>query len=419
MSPQTDQHGTLLADPSANAATSKLSPALPLSREQNVLLQEVLSFCSDHLDDQSALLVIEGAAGTGKSVVLNAIFNAIQARARSRNPADPLSGTRNALLVNHPEMLKLYRNIAADMPALKKADFERPTTFINRLHKSDSRADIVLVDEAHLLLTRPDRYNHFKQQNHLEEILNLARVVIIVFDPLQVLKFKSYWSATMLDQFRKGRPTKTLHLTTQFRIGSGPAVRHWLDALAEGRILPRPHDPKFDLRIYDDCAQLYEDLQNRNAEVGLCRLLSTYDYPYRLDGEDHFIEEGRFRLRWDRSKPEEKLPWAERPDTIDEVGSVYTIQGFDLNYAGVILGPSLSYDAATDSILVDPSRYEDSAAFQGRDGIAAPEKAKERIILNALNVLLTRGIKGLYLYAHDPALREHLLNGCSLQKTTS
>ena len=139
-------------------------------------------------------------------------------------------------------------------------------------------------------------------------------------------------------------------------------------------------------------------------------MISTYDYPYRLDGEDHFIEEGRFRLRWDRSKPDEKLPWAERPDTIDEVGSVYTIQGFDLNYAGVILGPSLSYDAQTDSIRVDSARYEDSAAFQGQSGIVAPQMAKERIILNALNVLLTRGMKGLYLYAHDPALRERLRN---------
>ncbi|WP_426067020.1 DNA/RNA helicase domain-containing protein [Gluconobacter sp. NFX36] len=393
-----------------NTATSKLSPCRSLSKEQSTLVQEVLTFCSEHLHDRSALLVIEGAAGTGKSVVLNAIFNNIQTRARSKNSADPLNGTRNALLVNHPEMLKLYRNIAADMPALKKADFERPTTFINRHHKAETKADIVLVDEAHLLLTRPDRYNHFKQQNHLEEILDLARVVIIVFDPSQVLKFKSHWSSTLLDQFCQGRLTRTLHLTTQFRIEAGPAIRHWLDALTKGHLLPRPRDQKFDLRVYDDCAKLYEDLQARNREVGLCRLLSTYDYPYCLDGKDHFIEEGDFRLRWDRSKPEEKLPWAERPDTIDEVGSVYTIQGFDLNYAGVILGPSLSYDATTDRIRVDPSRYEDSAAFQGREGIAAPDKAKQHIILNALNVLLTRGMKGLYLYAHDPALRKRLLD---------
>ncbi|MDE7539661.1 DUF2075 domain-containing protein [Gluconobacter sphaericus] len=392
-----------------NAATQKLSPELTLSERQTELLHRVMSFCERHQADDSALFVIEGAAGTGKSVVLNAIFNALQTRARSGAAGDPLEGLRNMVIVNHPEMLKLYRNIAATMPALRKSDYERPTTFINTSAKTSRRMDIVLVDEAHLLLTRPDRYNHFTQQNHLEEILRWARIVVVVFDPLQVLKFKSHWSADLLESFREGRPSEEFHLDTQFRVSASPAMCSWIDALGQGKILPRPKDPDFDLRVYDDCAALYTDLCACNAQYGLCRLLSTYDYPYTLNGEDHFITEGDFRLRWDRSLPREKLPWAERPDTIDEVGSVYTIQGFDLNYAGVILGPSLFYDVKHDRIGVRPERYEDSAAFQGRDGITAPEEAKTRVILNALNVILTRGIHGLFLYAHDPALRKRLL----------
>ncbi|OUI84288.1 hypothetical protein HK22_05660 [Gluconobacter sp. DsW_056] len=394
---------------SDNAATRKLSPELALSGPQMDLLHRVVSFCECHRKDDSALFIIAGVAGTGKSVVLNAIFNTLQTRARSGSPADPLKDLRNMLIVNHPEMLKLYRNIAATMPNLRKSDYERPTTFINESAKTGKHADIVLVDEAHLLLTRPDRYNHFSQQNHLEELLRWARIVVVVFDPLQVLKFKSHWSTDLLESFRKGRPSETFHLETQFRVAASQATWSWIDALGQGRILPRPQDPGFDLRIYDDCAKLYADLRDCNAKHGLCRLLSTYDYPYTLNGEDHFITEGAFHLRWDRSLPSEKLPWAERPDTIDEVGSVYTIQGFDLNYAGVILGPSLFYDAEHDQIGVRPERYEDTAAFQGRKGITAPEEAKKRVILNALNVILTRGIHGLFLYAHDPALRNRLL----------
>jgi len=394
---------------SGNAAIGKLSPEHALSGPQMDLLQRVVSFCECHRQDDNALFIIEGAAGTGKSVVLNAIFNTLQARARHGSPADPLKGLRNMLIVNHPEMLKLYRNITATMPNLRKSDYERPTSFINKSAKTGQRADIVLVDEAHLLLTRPDRYNHFSQQNHLEEILRWARIVVVVFDPLQVLKFKSHWSSDLLESFRKDRPSETFHLKTQFRVAASTATCSWIDALGQGKILPRPKDPRFDLRIYDDCAKLYADLRDCNAKYGLCRLLSTYDYPYTLNGEDHFITEGDFHLRWDRSLPSEKLPWAERPDTIDEVGSVYTIQGFDLNYAGVILGPSLFYDAEHDRIGVRPERYEDSAAFQGRDGIAAPEEAKKRVILNALNVILTCGIHGLFLYAHDLALRARLL----------
>lgn len=137
--------------------------------------------------------------------------------------------------------------------------------------------------------------------------------------------------------------------------------------------------------------------------------MATYDYPYKLDGQDHFISEGHFHLRWDRSKPEAKLPWAERADTIDEVGSVYTVQGFDLNYVGLILGPSVCYDEKSGELRLDPSCYEDSAAFMGREAIQDPQQAKERIMLNALHVLMTRAVKGLYIYAHDPALRQKFM----------
>lgn len=170
-----------------------------------------------------------------------------------------------------------------------------------------------------------------------------------------------------------------------------------------------PQKQLFDFQFFDDAQNLYETLKEKNALYGLSRLVATYDYPYTLDGQDHFITEGRFHLRWDRSKPQEKLPWAERPDTIDEVGSVYTVQGFDLNYVGVILGPSVLYNASTDGLRLDPTRYEDSAAFAGRGGLLEPELVKERIMLNALNVLLTRAVRGLYIYAHDPALRARLM----------
>lgn len=73
--------------------------------------------------------------------------------------------------------------------------------------------------------------------------------------------------------------------------------------------------------------RIYEAIRQENARHGLSRMVATYDYPHTLNGEDHFIHEGRFTLRWDRSLPDEKLPWAERPDTIDEVGSSTLCRG--------------------------------------------------------------------------------------------
>lgn len=392
-----------------NNALSKISPEKILSDEQITLQNKVEEFCKKHIVQGQAVFIIEGNAGTGKSLVLNKIFNTLQKQARDKNGASVLQGTQNYLVVNHPEMMKLYKNSAGKFPYLKQKDFERPTTFINRMHKEGKKADILLIDEAHLLLTRPDNYNRFTQENQLEELLKLARVVVLVFDEKQTLKFKSYWNKSLLNTIAAKYSVQTYHLKQQFRMHAGADIQCWIEEFCQKKILPIPQKQLFDFQFFDDAQNLYETLKEKNALYGLSRLVATYDYPYTLDGQDHFITEGRFHLRWDRSKPQEKLPWAERPDTIDEVGSVYTVQGFDLNYVGVILGPSVLYNASTDGLRLDPTRYEDSAAFAGRGGLLEPEQVKERIMLNALNVLLTRAVRGLYIYAHDPALRARLM----------
>ena len=136
----------------------KLSPFKELSREQLDLKEEVLEFCENHIQDESSLLIIEGEAGVGKSVVLSSIFNTLQEYALEEGA---LKKTTNYLVVNHEEMLKTYKGIAKNVKHLKAKNIEKPTPLINRLQKNDERADIILVDEAHLLLTRKDTYNNF------------------------------------------------------------------------------------------------------------------------------------------------------------------------------------------------------------------------------------------------------------------
>lgn len=396
-----------LSPSSANSSADKLSPQRAMSAEQQALIRETVQFCEARYRDGNAVLVIQGDAGTGKSLVLNAAFTAIQKLAR-QDKASVLAGSHNVLLVNHPEMIKLYRNISVSEPALRRKDYERPTTFINAMHKEGGKADIVFIDEAHLLLTRSDRYNRFQQDNQLEEILKLARIVVLVFDPRQTLKFKGYWDEDRLCALLEARHTQVFTLSGQFRVQADPDVMTWIRAFCSGTLLPLPARQAFDFRIFDDAQAMYEAICEKNRQWGLCRILATYDYPYTLNGADHFVTAGRFRLRWDRSQPGHRLPWAERDDSIDEVGSVYTVQGFDLNYAGVLLGPSVGYDRASDRIILRPERYEDRAAFNGRDGVPDPEAAMRHVMFNALFVLFTRGIHGLYLCATDPALRERL-----------
>lgn len=120
-----------------------------------------------------------------------------------------------------------------------------------------------------------------------------------------------------------------------------------------------------------------------------------------------YVQAGDFRLPWDKLDVGSE-PWALRDQTIDEVGSIYTIQGFDLNYAAVIIGPSISYDDQAKQITIDTTRYEDHAAFRTPAGQQISIADKQQIMLNALNVLLKRGRRGLYIYACDDKLRRQL-----------
>src|SRR5690606_959312 len=105
------------------------------------------------------------------------------------------------------------------------------------------------------------------------------------------------------------------------------------------------------------------------------------------------------KLPWNHTNYKDS--WAEEKDTINEVGSIYTIQGFDLNYAGVILGPSVTYDKEINKIKIDHTKYKDSEAFRKRTDLSDKEtdEVKEKIILNSINILMKRGIHGLYIYA--------------------
>lgn len=393
---------------SLSAATFKLADQAALSPAQQQLETTLLTFIRQHRHQETpGLFVIHGDAGTGKSAVLAAAFTRLQSLSRSKT-ANDLQGTTNYLTVNHNEMLKIYKRLAGDEPDLRKKDFQKPTPLINRLAKTATTADVVFVDEAHLLLTQPDRYNKFTGNNQLTELLKHSRVVVLVFDAHQVLKLKSYWQGTDLQPFLDRYPHETFNLDQQFRVTAGPSVVNWINQLTHGRLQLRPQDDHFDLRIFADGQPMYDLIRQQDHAHGLARMIATADFPYVVNHGTWYVTAGHLKLPWDKVNLTDD-PWALRPETLNEVGSIYTIQGFDLNYAGVILGPSVGYDAVNDRVVVHPERYEDQEAFKNRDDLGHLAPLKAQIIMNSINVLMKRGRYGLYLYAVDPALRQRLL----------
>ncbi|MFC6182554.1 DUF2075 domain-containing protein [Lactiplantibacillus daowaiensis] len=391
-----------------SAATFKLADQAALSPAQQKLETQLMTFIKTHLNTpKTGLFVIHGDAGTGKSAVLAAAFAKLQAASRSTT-ANPLQQTNNYLVVNHNEMLKIYKRVAGITPELRKKDFQKPTPLINRLAKTDQMADVVFIDEAHLLLTQPDRYNRFDHQNQLQELINHSRVVVLVFDARQVLKLKSYWQTDALAPFLQQYPHQLFNLDEQFRVTGNASVIDWINHFTQGQLTAKPHDAHFDFQIFADGQPLYDRIRQRDATAQLSRVIATADFPYVVNRGTWYVTAGGLKLPWDKVNLTDD-PWALRPETLNEVGSIYTIQGFDLNYAGVILGPSVGYDAKTDRVIVHPDRYEDQEAFKNRDDLGQLAPLKAQVIFNSINVLMKRGRYGLYLYAVDPALRQRLL----------
>lgn len=223
---------------------------------------------------------------------------------------------------------------------------------------------------------------------------------------------KSLWTPERLQAITNQYPHKDYHLTHMFRMNASDELVKWFNEFTNYKLtaLPASARDHYDFRIYSDAEEMRKAIVQRNKEVGLSRILSTSGYPSTLDGGKHYIEEGRFKMPWDQYNYT-VTPWAELPQTINEVGSIYTCQGFDLNYTGIIIGPPISQTPQTNQLQVNLDRYTDVEAFKKREDLTDPAEIKsleKRMIMNSLNVLFKRGVYGTYLYAHDPLLRHSL-----------
>lgn len=304
----------------------------------------------------------------------------------------------------------------------------KPTTFINH-HTADDPIDVAFIDEAHLLLTQGKQ--SYRGENQLKDIMERARVTVVMFDENQILTAEQYWEAQILEKYRDlaKQQDNYFELKNQLRIKASEEVVDWIDEFTKRRKvsqMPKNHGG-YDIRIFASPDELESALREKASDEKhkLSRLIATYDWEYnsksspvaRLSKYWEVIIE-QWHKPWNRELNQEldrktkrankTLSWAEQPQTINEVGSTFTIQGFDLNYAGVILGPSVKYRDG--EIVFDPSSSCNAKAVQNRtlsDG--SKQKFGEILIQHEVRVLMTRGVEGLYIYACDEELREALL----------
>lgn len=149
-------------------------------------------------------------------------------------------------------------------------------------------------------------------------------------------------------------------------------------------------------------------LDEKEAETGLARMLAGYAFKWVSKDDPSAIDfdiDG-VKRRWNTTQTD----WVRSPGAAQEVGVIHTIQGYDLNYAGVIIGKDLRYDPAERKLRFDRSSYFDKKGVENNRklGIKYSDQDILRYIVNVYVVLLTRGVRGTFVYVCDPALREYL-----------
>ncbi|MCT3567756.1 DUF2075 domain-containing protein [Levilactobacillus brevis] len=369
-----------------------------LSDDQKAVITDMNHYIKDSLNGQeSAVAIIQGAAGTGKSVVLMELVRQYMTDKRYRT----------SLVVNHPELYKAYQDLAESIPNMKASAIRRPTSLINYAQKNHKQYDIIFVDEAHLLYSKSEPYAHYRGQNQLTDLMNLAKVVVVVYDFDQVFQSKMYWDQDLLYQTIGHHPHKRFDMNFQYRMVTSDEQVAWMDDLAaEKPLRPFPENSDFEFKMFDTAGELFENIKKRNKEVGMSRVVATSGFP-RIDGR-HNVEMDSFSLPWDEWDPQ-RTHWAKREGSITQVGTIYTLQGFDLNYVGMIIGPSFGYDPQTDTMTIIPEKYSHKEIFKKRKDMQFSRAEYKTFIANVLNVLMKRGKYGLYLTAYDDALRARLL----------
>lgn len=370
-----------------------------LSDDQQSVIANMNTYINDSIaNKQHAVAIIQGAAGTGKSVVL---MQLVQQYMTDKH-------YKTALVVNHPELYKAYQDMAADVPGLNPRNIRRPTALINEAQKNNHNYDVIFVDEAHLLYSKSEPYAHYRGENQLTDLMSLAKIVVVVYDFNQVFQSKMYWSQKLLLDTIGNHPYRQFNMAFQYRMIASDAQVDWLDNLtAQKAITPFPDNSQFEFKVFSTAGALYEKIKSQNQEFGLSRVVATSGFP-RISGR-HNVEMDSFSLPWDEWDPQ-RTHWAKRESSITQVGTIYTLQGFDLNYVGMIIGPSFGYDAKTDSMTIIPEKYSHKEIFKKRKDLQFTPAQYQDFIANVLNVLIKRGKYGLYLTAYDDALRERLLN---------
>lgn len=423
-----------------NSNLFKFSPFKAVTLEQAAALNGIIErIISDLKTGGDSQLIVQGDPGTGKTIVAIYLIKLLRDIAMA---SDEELGEDDSIFADFftPELSSLFGGlkIALVVPqqALRKT-LEVVFTQTPGLHKdmvltpfevaeSKEDFDLLIVDESHRLGQRSNQNSAMQNKKFTELNIRLFGVDDKNKTHLDWIRLKSRHQVLLLDTAQTIRPgdlplesTEALvekakksdswfHLASQMRVMGGNDYLAFVKGIFSETGSPAKDFSGYDLRFFDSFTEMRGEILRLDAQHKLSRLLAGFAWEWKTKAEPELfdIEIEGIKLRWNQTVTD----WVSSPTSPQEVGSIHTIQGYDLNYAGVIIGNDIGYDPVQKKIYLRRDNYFDKKGKENNPvlGIEYSDDDVLHFVLNIYKVLLTRGIKGTFVYVCDPDLREFL-----------
>lgn len=379
-------------------------PEFVLIDDQKVAHETILQADARAIQHKQ-VVIVQGGPGTGKSVIAINLLGALIARQRnvryvSKNAAPravyeaKLTGTFTKTRISN-----LFSGSGA---------------FVNV--EADSY-DTLIVDEAHRLNEKSGLYRNLGD-NQVKELIRSARCTVFFVDDDQRVTLLDIGHTEELRRRARelGAEVTELELSSQFRCNGSDGYLAWLDNTLDirGTTNPTLDGAEYDFRVFDNPSDLHALVALKNRANNRARVVAGYcwKWPSKKDAQAWDIEMPQFdyRRRWNLDK--DGSLWIVTPGSVEQVGCIHTCQGLELDYVGVIIGPDLAYRDG--HIVTDATKRASSdQSVKGLKSMLKAEPAAslamaDAIVKNTYRTLLTRGMKGCYVYCTDAPLAAYI-----------
>ena len=372
--------------------------------DQKVVYEEILKTALQCMSDQKKrTVIVKGGPGTGKTVV------AINLLAKLTN---------KGLVTQYTSKNSAPRNVYA-----KKLTGHKKTSINNMFKGSGSYVDVeentigvIICDEAHRLNDKSGMF-HNLGENQIKEIINASLCSVFFIDESQRVTLSDIGTVSEIVKWADEYDSEVqeMELVSQFRCNGSDGYLAWLDDVLEIRKTANfdMKDIDYDFRIMDSANEVRDLIIECNKARNQSRILAGYCWAWLKEGQNnsdvHDIKIGDFEMSWNLGNTS---TFAIDENSVNEIGCIHTSQGLEFDYAGVIIGDDMRYENG--HIVTDfTKRAQTDQSLKGIKKIYKenPEyalKEADEIIKNTYRTLMTRGMKGCYVYCTDKNLADYL-----------